>query len=102
MNVDKPSVYNTSAGLASFLIVRKSLMSMTFISEWLTYSQDSRVITDDANTLGLNNYAHFQEHRHDQSILSLLAKKWNLTIYYDPSQHGESVERPYSTILHHH
>ncbi|CAF1278666.1 unnamed protein product, partial [Adineta steineri] len=38
MNVDEPFYYNSSAGIASDVILRKSLMSMTFVSEWLTYA----------------------------------------------------------------
>ena len=50
---------------------------MAFVSEWLTYAQDARAITDDDNVLGSNNYPDFREHRHDQAIMSLLVKKWN-------------------------
>ncbi len=75
---------------------------MTFVSEWLTYAQDSRAITDDNNVLSSTNYPDFRGHRHDQTILSLLAKKWNLTVYPDPSQWGESEKRPYPTIFNHH
>jgi hypothetical protein len=75
---------------------------MLFVTEWLTYAQDSRAITDDANVLGLPNYPEFHDHRHDQSILSLLAKKWNLTLYPDPSQWGAGAQRPYPTVFEHH
>ncbi|CAF0805595.1 unnamed protein product [Adineta steineri] len=102
MNVDEPLYYNSSAGIASYVILRKSLMSMTFVSEWLTYAQDNRIITDDKNVFNQKNYDGFRENRHDQSILSLLAKKWNLTIYPDPSQRGNRQKRPYSTFFYHH
>lgn len=102
MGVDHPSFYNSSAGVASYLVVRKSAMSVAFVSEWLEYAQDSRALTDDGNVLGLPNYEGFREHRHDQSILGLLAKKRNLTIYPDPSQWGEGGMRPYPTIFFHH
>ena len=75
---------------------------MAFVSQWLTYAQDSRAITDDDNVLGSSNYPDFRGHRHDQSILSLLAKKWGLTVYPDPSQWGRSHNRPYPTIFNHH
>ncbi len=74
---------------------------MAFVSEWLTYAQDSRAITDDKNVLGKPNYDDFRENRHDQTILSLLAKKWNLKIYPDPSQYGKT-KRPYPSIFNHH
>jgi hypothetical protein len=102
MGVDEPSFYNSSAGVASYLAVRKSAMSMAFVSEWLKYAQDSRALTDDPNVLGSPNYKGFRGHRHDQSILGLLAKKRNLTIYPDPSQWGNGAVRPYPTIFFHH
>ena len=46
------------------------------MSEYLYYAQDKRIITDDPNELGYNNYEGFRDHRHDQSILSLLTKKY--------------------------
>jgi hypothetical protein len=75
---------------------------MRFVIEWLTYAQDVRAITDDKNVLGIPNYPGFRENRHDQSILSLLAKIWNLTTYLDPSQFGRGETRPYPQIFHHH
>ena len=47
-----------------------------FLQDLLYYSQDKRIITDDPNTLGLSNYPEFIENRHDQTILSILTKKY--------------------------
>ena len=68
------------------MVVKKSLASMNFVSEWLSYAQDSRAITDDDNILSSISYPGFRSHRHDQAILSLLVKKWGLTVYPDLSQ----------------
>jgi hypothetical protein len=46
------------------------------------------MVMDDDDVLGSINYPNFRDHRHDQAILSLFAKKWNLTIYPNPSQYG--------------
>jgi hypothetical protein len=54
------------------------------------------------NAFDKKNIDGFIEHRHDQSVLGLLAKKWNLTTYPDPSQFGETAPRPYPTIFNHH
>ncbi|UJR17653.1 hypothetical protein I4U23_004549 [Adineta vaga] len=102
LNVDKPEYTTTSASLASYIVVKRSFSSLRFVSEWLTYSQDSRAIMDNGNVLGSSNYPDFHAHRHDQSILSLLAKKWKLTIYQDPSQYGEGTQRSYPNIFDHH
>ncbi|UJR08080.1 hypothetical protein I4U23_012357 [Adineta vaga] len=102
LNADKPEYTETWSNLASYMVVKKSFTSVAFVSEWLAYAQDPRAITDDDNVLGFGNYPDFRDHRHDQAIMSLLAKKWNLTVYPDPSQWGEMHKRPYPTIFDHH
>ncbi|CAF1097901.1 unnamed protein product [Adineta ricciae] len=102
MNADEPRYTDTWGNLASYLVIKKSFISMTFVSEWLTYAQDTRAITDDNNVLGQKNYREFRDHRHDQTIMSILSKKWNITAYPDPSQFGIAHKRPYPSIFDHH
>jgi hypothetical protein len=59
--------------------------------EFLNYAQDERLLTDMENQLGYPNYEGFHEHRHDQSILSLLSKKYGLMAFRDPSQFGNQM-----------
>ena len=65
---------------AGFLGLRKSIKSLTFIAAWLTYAQDDRVITDKPDTLlCAQGYGKdYLENRHDQTALSLVAKKWSI------------------------
>ena len=71
--------------LASFVVLRKDCKTLQFVMEWLAYSSDARCVTDDANVLGRPNHKYFIGHRHDQSVLSLLSKKWGISQYRDPS-----------------
>ena len=71
--------------LASFVVLRKDCKTLQFVMEWLAYSSDARCVTGDANVLGRPNHERFIGHRHDQSVLSLLSKKWGLLQYRDPS-----------------
>ena len=71
--------------LASFVVLRKDCRTLQFVMEWLAYSSDARCVTDDANMLGGKNHKDFVGHRHDQSVLSLLSKKWGLSQHRDPS-----------------
>lgn len=70
----------------SFLMCRKSGRSLSFAREWLELAQNPLLLTDDDP-----NFIH---HRHDQSILSLLAKKpdaakrFHIAVVPDPSQYG--------------
>ncbi len=47
--------------------------SFSFLDKWLQACCDDRCLTDLPNTLGQANYPKFKDHRHDQSILSILA-----------------------------
>ena len=76
LGVDAPFYAETGQFNAAFQIYRKSKFTEFFIGEYLYYAQDKRIITDDANELGVGNYEGFRDHRHDQSILSLLTKKY--------------------------
>ena len=63
--------------MASFVLLRRSFKSIRFVSEWLTYATDPRAVSDLPSVLG-ENAPTFKDHRHDQSILSLMAEKWGL------------------------
>lgn len=63
--------------LASWSIWRRTDFALDFLEEWIRFSTDRRCITDDANCMGKPNYSQFQDHRHDQSIMSVLAHKMN-------------------------
>ena len=104
LDVDKDNVYQTFQRLASFILFQKNCMSLQFVMEWLAYASDPRLITDIKNTLGKPNLPGFREHRHDQSILSLLSKKWGLMAYRTPSQYGNIFgykAGPYNQIIVH-
>jgi len=77
------------------VIIRKTDNSSRFVSEWLRWSEDPRLLTDVPNTQGLPDYADFIDHRHDQSIFSLLTKKHGVPAFRDPSQWGNSVHAAY-------
>ena len=70
-------VKNTYQAWAGLILIRKSFNSMNFIGEWLTYCKDPRIITDDKSIFGPED-KEFKENRHDQTVLSLLSKKWEI------------------------
>jgi len=47
--------------------------------------------------MGKPNYKEFIDHRHDQSIFSVLTKKYNLLAYRDPSQWGNEDIKTYKS-----
>jgi hypothetical protein len=62
---------------AGFFLTRKCLNSQRFVGEWVTYAQDSRIITDVKSIFGPED-KEFIDNRHDQTVLSILLKKWGI------------------------
>ena len=77
MDCDTPEFHNAIQVEAGIIVVKKSDRAIAIIEEWLKYCLDPRIIADEESTTG-PNYPDFKEHRHDQSILSILAVKHGL------------------------
>lgn len=85
MDADVPLYYDTIQAWAGFLLIKKTENTIKYVTEWLKYAQDERIISDDKSILG-NEYIEFRENRHDQTVLSLLAKKWNISFNDFPQE----------------
>jgi len=83
---------------SAFQLYRKNKRSMQFVREYMDYCSDYQLISDAPNLLG-ENCPGFREHRHDKSILSLLAAKHSLPIYRDPSQWGNHLQDRFGQII---
>lgn len=79
---------DTNQILASFILIKKSKYSFDFFTEFLNIAQNEINITDFYNN-DIKQYDEFIDHRHDQSIFSLLYKKHKLIPFKDPSQFGK-------------
>lgn len=102
MGLDMEPYLSVNQILASFVVCVKTKDNIEFFKEWLEYAQDSRIITDQPNVCGLPNYVEFKDHRHDQSILSLLGRKHNISTIEDISQWGnDRRDRSIPQILEH-
>lgn len=89
---------------ASHMIFKKDETSVNFVDEWLKYCLDERIVTEMDNTQGLPNYPMFVYHRWDQSVYSLLIKKYNFKAYTDLTQHGNPYrpeKEPWGQLLIH-
>ena len=64
---------------SGFFAVKNEFIAIQFVSQWLTYAQDMRIISDSPSVI-LPEFNEFRENRHDQSICSLLARKWSIEI----------------------
>jgi hypothetical protein len=77
---------------ASFLVFENSRRARAFVDEWLDLCSDPRILTDARNTCGLPNLPDFVDHRHDQSVLSLLAARDAIRAFRPPSQYGNHLK----------
>lgn len=101
MNLDEKKHIDNFQCNASYQIYKKNKKSLDFIEELLFWCQNDNALTDAPNILG-ENYPGYQDHRHDQSILSLLASKYEFKLEIDPSQYGKyASENPIQIFEHH-
>jgi hypothetical protein len=101
MGCDDEYYHNSIMFLASFILIKKNNFSQNFISEWLNYCEDYRILTDSPNECGLPNFETFEDHRHDQSILSILGYKYKVSFEIDPSQYGNDRRSPENQLINH-
>ena len=99
MDCDSDVYYEAQQVCGSPNLFLANHISINFLEDWLFFCQKASILTDSPNTCGLENDFAFQDHRHDQAVLSLLALKNNIKIYRDPSQFGNDFykEFPNST-----
>ena len=95
MECDSERYSNSNQILASFSLWKKSDFTLKFVNDWLQYAQNERIITDIKNDCGFPDFDEFIDHRHDQSIFSLLSKKYDLKVYRNPSEHGNEYKAVY-------
>jgi hypothetical protein len=96
---------------ASVIFSRVSDFSRAFVREWLDLCLTPGLIDDSPSITP--NHEQFQEHRHDQSLLTCLAYKYGLSLHWWPAvynrfsgpefvyEKGEHVDT-YPPIFHHH
>lgn len=94
MGCDNKKYWDSLQCDAAFSLFKKSKESELFLEEWLHFCRDERVITSNPNVCEKNNFFGFNEHRWDQSVLSLLAIKYNIDLFRVPTQFGNHYKIP--------
>jgi len=90
---DEERYWRDEQSNGAFFVVRNCDAGRKFVAEWKEYLRDPRILTDQPNEMGLPNLPGFFGHRHDQSILSVLATRDNIPLLRDPSQWGNAEHR---------
>lgn len=78
MSCDSEKYWNAPQLEAGIVGFRKTDFNISLIEEWLYFCRNSNILTDLPNISG-NNFDCFVDHRHDQSILTNLQIKYNLS-----------------------
>ncbi len=91
MGADKPEILESNQICGTYMIIKKTQNSQQIIKKYLEYVQDERVVSDNPNVMGYENHDMFKDHRHDQSVWSLLCKTSGIKPYRDPSEFGTAA-----------
>jgi len=90
---DKVFNENVEDCWAGALIIKKTNNTMKYMKEWLDMSCIYENITDSPSVI--NNDSQFREHRHDQSLLSVIVHKYNIKMLYFEKKYLQNVRQPY-------
>jgi hypothetical protein len=104
MDCAKNKYVNGSQIDGAYSVWQKNAKTMSFVEEYLSYCQNINIISDLPSITGPNP-PMFKDHRHDQSVLSLLAIKHDLPLFPEPSEWGNRHRKPtdpYHQIFWHH
>lgn len=77
LDASEEVVRKTNQITASYIIFRKTKKTQEFVNLWLSYCENERIMIDHENDT---------ENRYDQSVLSVLSKKWKIEQHEDISQ----------------
>lgn len=88
LKANNDEYYNALHPSAGFILLKKSTEAENFVTEWIELCRDFDLVRDELKDE--ENFPEFVEHRHDQSLLSILARQKQLTYYKDISQFGSN------------
>jgi len=101
MNCDEQRYYDSPQVDGAYGVYKKTDSTLNFIDEYLRYCENENIISDLPN-ITKSNLTEYIDHRHDQSILSLMAEKYGMKLYPEPSEWGNYlIDRPYPQLFWH-
>jgi hypothetical protein len=102
MGCDEEKYYYAPQCEGSYQIYKKTDKVMSFLKEYNEYSSNENIISDLPN-ITKENLPQFIDHRHDQSIISNMAVKYDIPLLPEPSEWGNYLtNRPYPQLFWHH
>jgi hypothetical protein len=91
----KYSVFDKNAECcwAGAIMIKKTDFTLKIISEWLEMCSDYHNISNIPSSIP--NSCEFIEHRHDQSLLSIVLYKNNIKFHYFPKKYLQNIRYPW-------
>lgn len=80
--------YSGNQLLGGYIFLKKCGKSIWYMQEWLHAMSDIRVLSGEHFLSQIPEFKEFVTHREDQSVLTILAKKWGIEGHRDPSDCG--------------
>lgn len=74
--------------LGGYILLKKSSQSIRYMKAWLNAMSDIRVLSAEKFDNSIVDHKDFISHREDQSVLTILCKKWGVEAHRDPSDFG--------------
>jgi len=78
MDADEEKYWNAQQRWSILLGTTISEFPYRFFYRYLNFCKDINIVTEEPNVCGLPNLEGFREHRWEQSVLSILAEKYNI------------------------
>jgi len=89
---------NTTQIEATHIFIRKCQTSSNFVNEWLQVLFDNSDLFTDSISQS-PDFFEFEAHRHDQSVFSILAKKYNIETRSTDETYSENWDTMYNYPL---
>lgn len=74
--------------LGGYILLKKSAKSVEYMNTWFRAMSDIRVLSAEKYDSSIADHKDFISHREDQSVLTILCKKWGIAAHRDPSDCG--------------
>ena len=90
---EKPEITQSNQRMSTCFLIKKCGRAMDIFKEYYEISLKAPwLFTDEDNRLGGSNDKAFIQNRHNQSVLSVLTKKYGIAAYRDPSDYGKKAK----------
>ena len=88
--------------MGTFFMCKKNDFSINILEQWCEQISDFHMVADDFISPSVEkNYDSFREHRHDQSLLSLVSKINKVDTLEDITEWGDPIKRGIPQIIRH-